>query len=75
MAARAFMPDANAEAIRTRAGKAKSITVDGETITQRSISEEIEADRYAREVNSGKRKGRLGGAIRIQRLTTPGAGS
>jgi len=69
------MADANAEAIRLRAAKAKAITVDGESITQRSISEEIEADRYAREVNSTKRKGRLGGAVRMQRLRTPGAGS
>ena len=63
-----------ADQLATNAGKAKSITVAGETIVQHGIADQIAADKYARSA-SARTKGKLGGGITMQRMRSPGAGS
>lgn len=57
------------DAIEDLATSPQSITVDGQTTSERSISELIEADKYLKEAAAAKRA-KLG--IRFARLIPPG---
>jgi hypothetical protein len=65
-----FMSDSLASQIETRAAGAVSVSVDGQTVTERSLTELIEADRYlaSRNAIAGDRAG----GLRFGQYTPPG---
>lgn len=50
-------PSTTETAIKNNAEGPKSVSVDGQSVTQHSISDQIEADRYARAQAAGRTKG------------------
>lgn len=58
------------DSIETNKDKPKSATVDGNTVTQHSLPDQIEADRYLREKNAVKGQKR---GLNYTRFRPPGA--
>ncbi len=66
-------PTTPAEAIAAAALGPKSVSVDGQTVTEHSIADLIAADRYLSQQAAATAKP-LGFGIRIQRIVPPGGG-
>ena len=61
-----------AEQIALDAAKAQTVTVDGQTITRRSLKEQIEADVYLKGVQAAARG--PGWGLRFAKIIPPGGG-
>ena len=59
------------DTIESKAAKAQTVVVDGITVTQRPLTELVEADKYL----EGARAANIGGfGLRFQKIVPPGGG-
>ena len=65
------MPDELEQAIKDNASGPAKAAVDGQSVEQHSLRDQIEADRYLASKEAVRRKDR---GLRITRLLPPGAG-
>lgn len=59
------------ELIEQKAAKAQTVVVDGQSVTQRPLSELVEADKY---LEAAKATKRAGFGLRFQKIVPPGGG-
>jgi len=64
------MPDDEKDKIEERAEEPASVEIDGQKVTQHSLKDQIEADKYLAAKETAKSK-RLG--IRLVKIVPPGA--